>query len=107
MDYVDLGRRIRQLRQASRMTQAALAEMAEVSASFLGNIERGNRVVSLETLVKLCRALDTDPNYLLAASVEAAKGRIPIDMPEKMRKQLAMLFDLGYRMLQAENEPNG
>lgn len=71
MDYFDLGRRVKDLRRQQNMTQEELAEKIDVSASFLGHIERGTRIASLETLVKLCQALDTDPNYLLAASTSS------------------------------------
>ena len=54
MDYIDLGRRVKELRKKQHMTQEALAEKLDISTSFLGHIERGTRVASLETLVKLC-----------------------------------------------------
>ena len=51
MDYIDLGLKIRQLRRQKSMTQEQLAEMAGISPSFLGHIERGTRVASVDTLV--------------------------------------------------------
>ena len=54
MNYKDLGRRIRMLRQKQHMTQERLAEEIDMSSSFLGHIERGTRIASLETLVKVC-----------------------------------------------------
>jgi len=101
MDYIDLGRRVKDLRRKQNLTQEALAEKLNMSASFLGHIERGTRITSLETLVKLCIALDTDPNYLLAASTSSLTRHIPDDMPENTRKQLAELFYQGYRILQS------
>jgi transcriptional regulator with XRE-family HTH domain len=97
MDYIDLGRRVKDLRRKQNLTQEALAEKLDISASFLGHIERGTRIASLETLVKLCIALDTDPNYLLAASTSSLTRH----MPENTRKQLAELFYQGYRILQS------
>ena len=70
IDYKDLGSRIRELRRRQSMTQEELAEKAGVSASFMGHIERGTRVASLETLVSLCNALKTSPQHLLAASLD-------------------------------------
>lgn len=102
MDYIDLGRRVKELRKKQHMTQEELAEKLDISASFLGHIERGTRVASLETLVKLCIALETDPNYLLAASTGSLTRHIPKDMPEDTRKQLAELFYQGYRILHSK-----
>ena len=64
-----LGLKIRQLRRQKSMTQEQLAEMAGISPSFLGHIERGTRVASVDTLVALCNALEVTPNYLLSASL--------------------------------------
>lgn len=58
MNYVLMGQRIKQARKQKRLTQIELAELAGVSASFLGHIERGSRVASIETLCGLCRALN-------------------------------------------------
>jgi len=46
------------------MTQAQLAERANLSTTYLGNVERG-ATCSIETLMKLCTALDVTPDYLL------------------------------------------
>jgi len=100
MDYINLGRRVKNLRRAQHMTQEDLAEKLGISASFLGHIERGTRIASLETLVKLCQVLDTDPNYLLAASTGSLANHIPDELPEEARKQLAELFYQGYQILQ-------
>ena len=62
MDYIDLGLKIRQLRRQKSMTQEQLAEMAGISPSFLGHIERGTRVASVDTL-------EVTPDYLLSASL--------------------------------------
>ena len=102
MDYIDLGHRVKELRRKQNLTQEALAEKLDISASFLGHIERGTRIASLETLVKLCIALDTDPNYLLAASTGSLSRRVPESMSEETQKQLAELFYQGYQILQSK-----
>ena len=102
MDYIDLGRRVKELRRKQNLTQEALAEKLDISTSFLGHIERGTRIASLETLVKLCIALDMDPNYLLAASTGSLLRRVPESMSEETQKQLAELFYQGYQILQSK-----
>ena len=58
IDYVALGRRIRAERRRQDLTQEQLAEMADISESFMGHIERGGRVLSVETLIRLANALN-------------------------------------------------
>ncbi len=65
LDYGKLGIRIRQVRKAKGWSQEELAKRCGISMSFLGHIERGTRIMSLETFVSLCGALDTGADELL------------------------------------------
>tara|TARA_B100001750_G_scaffold157218_1_gene126460 strand:- start:2214 stop:2483 length:270 start_codon:yes stop_codon:yes gene_type:complete len=47
------------------MTQRELAETARLSPEFVSRIERGVTSPSLDTLVRICRALECTPNDLL------------------------------------------
>jgi transcriptional regulator with XRE-family HTH domain len=64
IDNKQIGKRIAKRRNALNMTQAELAEKADLSTTFTGNIERGAKC-SIGTLMKLCAALDVTPDYLL------------------------------------------
>ena len=69
VDYMGLGKRILQQRKLAKMTQAELAEQAGISLPFMGHIERGTRVPSVETLVGICNALKVSPQMLLQDSL--------------------------------------
>ncbi len=61
----NLGVRISQLRIKAGLTQAKLAEGADLSVDLISRIERGDRAPSLESLEKLAGALNVDPAELL------------------------------------------
>ena len=63
--YTAIGRRIREERTLRGLSIEKLAEMAEVTLSFLGLIERGERKLSVHTLDKITKALQTQPNELM------------------------------------------
>ncbi len=65
LDYIKLGMRIRQVRKVRGWSQDVLAKKCGISMSFLGHIERGTRIMSLETLVSVCSALDVGADELL------------------------------------------
>ena len=65
MDYIALGKRVRYIRRCQDITQEQLAEKVGISASFVGHIERGTRVLSVDTLYKLCTALGVSADYLI------------------------------------------
>lgn len=60
-----IGSRLRTIRKQRGLTQEKLGELAGVHYSYIGQVERGDKVPSLKTLHKLARALDTDLNYFL------------------------------------------
>lgn len=65
LDYGKMGMRIRQVRKAKGWSQSVLAEKCGISMSFLGHIERGTRIMSMETFVNICRALEAGADELL------------------------------------------
>ena len=70
LDYTKMGMRIRQVRKAKGWSQEELAKKCGISMSFLGHIERGTRIMSLETFVSLCGALEADAGELLWGEVK-------------------------------------
>lgn len=69
MDYKKLGKRIREERKKLNLTQALLAEDIDISDTYMGAIERGERSPTLDTLVKLANRLGVTIDYLLSDSV--------------------------------------
>jgi len=65
MDYANMGKRIRERRNSLRLSQEKLAETASVTTSYIGQIERAERIPSLETLVNISNALGVTVDFLL------------------------------------------
>lgn len=69
MDYKRLGERIREERHRLNLTQAQLAEEIDISDTYMGAIERGERSLTLGTLVRLVNRLGVTVDYMLSDSV--------------------------------------
>jgi transcriptional regulator with XRE-family HTH domain len=69
MDYKSLGKRIREERLKLKLTQEQLAESIDISNSYIGQIERGERSLTLETLIRLANRLGVTIDYLLQESI--------------------------------------
>lgn len=65
INYKEIGKRISKRRDVLDITQEQLAERADISVAYCGNIERATSKCSIETLMKLCNALNVTPDYLL------------------------------------------
>lgn len=59
------GERVRVVRRERGMTQEALAEAAELHPTFISNVERGYRVPSVPTLLRLAAGLGVEPSQLV------------------------------------------
>ena len=60
-----VGVEIRRIRQAMGWSLAKLAEEADLSPTFTGSIERGTKVPTITTLVKISRALGVSTSLIL------------------------------------------
>jgi transcriptional regulator with XRE-family HTH domain len=71
MNYIKLGQRIKEERLKRQLTQEKMAENLDVSASYLGQIERGERNPTLDTLVMIANNFGVTVDYLLRDSLKA------------------------------------
>ena len=67
------GRTLRRLRDERGLTQEKLARAADLTTSFVSEIERGVTMVSLNTILKLAQGLECSAADLLS---EFTPGRI-------------------------------
>ena len=70
LDYQIIGKRIKERRKAMGMTQEQFAERTNRSTAFIGHIERGTRIMSLETFFEISRALDCSSDELLGLELK-------------------------------------
>ena len=89
MDYIAMGERVRKRRRELGMTQERLAELAAISISYVGHIERGEKKASVETVVTLCDCLNVSADYLLCGRVnpcDLQKCELFEDMKRSLRR---------------------
>lgn len=71
MNIVSIGQRIRKYRKAKNWSQEVFAEKIGISTTYVGMIERGEKIPALETFVTITNVLDVSPDLLLADVVNA------------------------------------
>jgi len=60
-----LGKRIKEIRIKAGYSQEELASLAKLHRTYISDIERGGRNVSVENIEKIAMALKIDPSELL------------------------------------------
>ena len=60
------GERVRANRHRLGISQETLADLADLHWTFVGQVERGTRNLSLHNIIKIAAGLDVDPAELVA-----------------------------------------
>jgi len=62
---IAFGKRVREVRKSKGISQEKLAEMAGIDRSYMGNIERGEKNITLKKVYEICEALEIDIKNLV------------------------------------------
>ena len=85
MDKSELGKKLRDARQKKGYSQQVLAEIADIGNVYLGEIERGLKMPSLNTFIKLIEALDISADYILRDELASGKEYIYDEITQKLK----------------------
>ena len=65
IDLKEIGSRIRKEREKLGLSREKFAEFVGLSSYYIGQIERGDRTMSLESLVKISTSLNASIDFIL------------------------------------------
>ena len=91
-----VGQNIKLFRNARSITQERLAEMVNVSGSYIGYLERGKKSPSLDFLAKIAHELLVDPAILLTSNDELKN--------KELKKLIGILSDKETESVKFMNE---
>lgn len=79
------AKRIRRLRKSAKLSLEKAAERGDITANFWGDVERGKKVPSLDTIVAMAKGLSLSPRILLSLEREEDE--------RDLRKRIESLLD--------------
>lgn len=88
----EIGFRICNRRKQLGFTQEQIAEQMDVSIQMVSNLERGNKAIRIENLVKLSRILHISTDYILT-------GAYTEQDQNALLTQLSKLSNTDYQMI--------
>lgn len=71
-----LGNNIKQIRALEKRSQEELAEKIGKSSHFISLVERGESGLSVNTIIDICKALNTDTNSIFAGIVNTENVKL-------------------------------
>ena len=96
-DFRAIGNRMYECRKSKGLTQAELAEKANISDRTYAEIERGTVNMRVETLLQICKALNVTPDELLVkddSKVDMTRSKIMELLEQSSGKKQAVALRL-------------
>lgn len=85
MDKAALGKTLRQVRLEKGYSQHTLAEKAGIGNVYLGEIERGLKMPSLNSFIKIIEALDISADYVLRDELTSGREYVYDEITQKLK----------------------
>lgn len=80
LNYKEMGQRISNERRKYDLTREQLAELIDLSSTFLGQVERGEKKMGLESLIRLSETLHVSVDYLLKGQSQPTSQKSADDL---------------------------
>lgn len=87
---VELGIRIRHYRKEKHITQEQLAEICSMHPTYIGQLERGEKNATIESIYRIAKGLNVSISKLLE-NMDHLEDNSMYDIPNSIYQQLIML----------------
>ena len=84
IEYKSIGRNIRKCRDDLGITQEKLAEMVDLSVSYMGAIERGKKLPKLKVFISIANALKVSSDVLLSGVLDVGNQIIASELSKEL-----------------------
>ena len=84
MNYKSIGKNIQNSRNNLKLTQETLAEMANLSVSYIGALERGEKLPKLKAFIDIANALKVSSDALLTGVLKVSNEVVASDLSNKL-----------------------
>lgn len=94
-ENVEIGLRIRKLREKNGLSREKLAELSSISTQFLADIETGKKGMTVTTLKKICNALNISTDYIVYGNNNVnlnGIAQIMSDMDNEKQQKIKNIF---------------
>lgn len=98
IDFKTIGLKLKAERERIGYTQEQVAEIIDITPAFVGHLERGERSMSLDTLIRFCNFYNTTIDYLLSDVLPSKDDdvltQIAAILKDKSPKQQTAILDM-------------
>lgn len=101
------GQRIRYYRKKKHLSQEQLSELCELHPTYIGQLERGEKNPSIETISQLCKGLNLTPEKLFEnfsicdeESIAQKAYELFLNVPPEKQEALLELLESAIKLTQ-------
>jgi len=103
VNIYSIGENIRKRRQEKKLRQEDLAELCNLSANYIGMIERGEKLPSLKTFIDIVNALEVSADEILCGAVKTGytvkESKLASRLENVSAEDKARIYDVVETML--------
>ena len=97
LNYKVIGGRLKKARLDKKMTQENLAELVDVSVTYISRIETGSSEINLKRISQICNLLDVDEAFIISGAA-TSKNYMTSDFNDLLKDcpsdKLKLIYDL-------------
>jgi len=90
---ITVGKKTKLFRERRGLSQSDLAELAQISISFLSNIERGLKFPQPDTLARLANALCVEVPEFFMENFVIVEGKVALQHNDMNERLLDVMYD--------------
>jgi transcriptional regulator with XRE-family HTH domain len=99
------AKRVRRLRKNAKLSLEKAAERGDITANFWGDVERGKKVPSLDTIVAMAKGLSLSPRILLSIEREEDERDLRKRIETFLDRSTPQQLELIHRVVSVLVEP--
>jgi len=99
------AKRVRRLRKSAKLSLEKAAERGDITANFWGDVERGKKVPSLDTIVAMANGLSLSPRILLSLEREDDERDLRKRIETLLNRCTPQRLELIHRVISVLAEP--
>lgn len=98
LNYSIIGVRLKQARLNKKITQEQLAEILDVSVTYISRIERGSTTINLKRLSEICDILEVTEGEILNGTSKTSPMYLTKEFNDLIKSCPPEKIDLVYKM---------
>ena len=99
------AKRVRKLRRSARLSLEKAAERGDITANYWGDVERGKKVPSLDTIVAMAKGLSVSPRILMSLEREEDERDLRRRIESLLNQSTPQQLELIHRLARVLVEP--